>query len=134
MKDMVLAYGAAALVMAGLDLVWLGLTGDALYRANLSAVMADRLVNLPAAIIFYFLYVGGIVYFGVRPALAGGQWQGALASGFLLGLLCYMTYDLTNLATLKTWSVKVTVLDIAWGSCLSAAASLGGYLAVRMLR
>lgn len=134
MKGLIAAYFSAALVMAGLDLAWLSQTGDALYRANLGVVMAEKLASLPAAVLFYLLYIGGIVYFGVRPGLADGDWKTALIGGLLFGFFCYMTYDLTNLATLRVWSVKVTVIDIAWGCCVSGAASLAGYAAASTIK
>ncbi|MFZ1477824.1 MAG: DUF2177 family protein, partial [Sphingorhabdus sp.] len=61
------------------------------------------------------------------PALASGRWQTALCWGALFGFFCYMTYDLTNHATLKTWSVKVTVLDIIWGTVLTGSAATVGW-------
>ena len=79
------------------------------------------------AITFYVLYILGMVIFAVGPALNSGKWQTALLWGALLGFFCYMTYDLTNHATMKVWSVKVTVLDIIWGTFLTGSASLVGY-------
>ena len=78
---------------------------------------------------FYVLYILGMMIFAVGPALQSGKWQTALLWGALLGFFCYMTYDLTNHATMKVWSVKVTVLDILWGTFLTGSASLVGYLA-----
>jgi uncharacterized membrane protein len=130
---MLAAYLTAALVMAGLDLAWLSQTGDSLYRASLSSVMADK-AYVPAAVAFYLLYILGIVYFGVRPGLANGEWRGALLSGALFGFFCYMTYDLTNMATLKMWSWKVAAIDIAWGCTVTGASALSGYFAASAVR
>ena len=129
----VTAYIAAALVMAGLDLAWLSQTGDSFYRASLSAVMGDK-AYIPAAVAFYLLYIVGIVYFGVRPALADGEWRSALINGALFGFFCYMTYDLTNMATLKVWSMKVAVVDIAWGTFVTGASALAAYYATSFVR
>ena len=79
------------------------------------------------AVIFYLLYILGMMIFAVGPALKNGQWQTALIYGALFGFFCYMTYDLTNYATLKVWSTKVTVLDIIWGTTLTGSASLAGW-------
>jgi uncharacterized membrane protein len=128
MQSMLAAYVAAAFVMAGLDLAWLSRMGDTFYRANLAAVMASK-ANVPAAIAFYLLYIVGIVIFGVRPALATGSWQSALIGGALFGFFCYMTYDLTNLATLKSWSMKVTLIDIGWGCFVTSLSAVAGYWA-----
>ena len=133
MKTHIAAYLAAALVMAGLDLAWLSQTGDSFYRASLSAVMGDK-ANIPAAVAFYLLYIVGIVYFGVRPALEDGDWRSALLNGALFGFFCYMTYDLTNMATLKAWSLKVTLVDIAWGTFVTATSAIAGYFAASAMR
>jgi uncharacterized membrane protein len=74
-----------------------------------------------------------MIWFAVGPALANGRWQTALVQGAILGLLCYATYDLTNFATLKIWSLKVTLLDILWGTVLTGSASLAGYAATNAL-
>ena len=133
MNGTIAAYAAAALVMAGLDLAWLSRMGDGFYRASLSGVMADK-ANIPAAVAFYLLYIIGIVYFGVRPALADGDWRSAIFNGALFGFFCYMTYDLTNMATLKVWSLKVTLVDIAWGCIVTAASAYAGYLAASAVK
>ena len=83
--------------------------------------------RLGPAIVFYLLYILGMMIFAVGPALASGKWQTALIWGALLGFFCYMTYDLTNHATMKVWSTKVTVLDIIWGTVLTGSASVVGY-------
>ena len=131
---MIAAYFGAALAMAGLDLIWLSQLGDRLYRANLNAVMAAKLASYPAAVLFYLIYVAGIVYFAVRPALGTQDWRAAVIGGILFGFFCYMTYDLTNLATLKLWSVKVAIIDILWGCAVTGAAALAGYMAVSLLQ
>jgi uncharacterized membrane protein len=74
------------------------------------------------------MYIAGILWFAVGPALANGRWQTALFNGAILGCLCYATYDLTNLATLKDWPVMVTVIDLIWGSVLAASVSVLTYL------
>jgi uncharacterized membrane protein len=128
MTRLALAYLGAALTMAALDLVWIGFVMRPQFEASIADLLAPK-TNLPAAVLFYLLYVGGIVFFAVAPALKGGGWHSALGLGAMLGLFCYATYDLTNLATLKGWPVQTAALDIAWGIALTAAASAAGYFA-----
>ena len=125
MKNYVLAYIATGLVFAGLDAVWLTLTASRLYRPALQEIMADR-VHVAPALAFYLLYILGLIIFAVAPGLAAGRWSIALLRGALFGLFTYMTYDLTNQATLKVWSVSITMADLCWGTVASAlAAALG---------
>lgn len=127
-----IAYGATALVFFGLDYLWLGTVAKGFYARELGPLMRET-PDFAAAGIFYLFYVAGIVFFAVLPALQSGSWKTALLYGGLLGLLAYGTYDMTNLATLKGWSVKMVVVDMAWGAALTATAALAGYLAVRTL-
>jgi uncharacterized membrane protein len=90
--------------------------------------MADT-PNMPAAVAFYLVYIFGVLFFAVRPALAAGDWRVGLLNGALFGFFAYATYDLTNLATLKGWSLPVSLVDIAWGAVLSAIAASAGSLA-----
>jgi len=129
----VIAYGASALVMAGLDFVWLSAMANPLYRRHLGAVMADN-PDMKAAVAFYVVYLFGILYFAVRPALAAADWRAAALNGALFGFFAYATYDLTNLATLKAWSLPVSLIDMAWGAALTAAASTAGALAAFRIR
>ena len=105
-----------------IDMVWLGLAAKSFYRRHLGALMAPKVV-CPAAILFYLLFIAGLIVFAVRPALAAGAPVRALVLGALLGLIAYATYDLTNLATLKDWPVVVTVVDLVWGTALGGAVS-----------
>jgi uncharacterized membrane protein len=132
MKAYPIAYVAAALVMLGLDSVWLTLTANRLYRPLIGELMLDGFRPAPA-IAFYALYLVGIVVFAIRPAFATGRWTTALTSGALFGLLAYGTYDLTNQATLKIWSTTLTLADMAWGSVLTALAASAGYWAAARL-
>lgn len=126
-----IAYGVAALVMAGLDYLWLTNTVGPLYHRHLGAVMAD-VPDMRAAVAFYLVYIGGILFFAVRPALASGDWKTALLHGALFGFFAYATYDLTNLATLKSWSLPVSLIDMAWGTVLTGAAgAIAAFVALR---
>jgi uncharacterized membrane protein len=92
--------------------------------------LADK-PRLGAAAVFYLLYIGGIVFFAGVPAQRDGNWTIAALHGGLLGLVCYATYDLTNQATLRDWSVRITVADMAWGAALTAVAATVAYFATR---
>ncbi len=126
-----IAYGAAALVMGGLDYLWLTNMVEPLYHRHLAAVMADT-PDMRAAVAFYLVYIAGILFFAVRPALASGDWKTALLHGALFGFFAYATYDLTNLATLRQWSLPVSLIDMAWGAVLTGTtASVATIAALR---
>lgn len=115
------------LAFLGIDAVWLGLVAPKFYRSNIGHLLADK-PNLVAAGVFYLLNIVGILVFAVLPALNKNDPKSALIMGGLYGLFTYATYDLTNLATLKDWPLKVTLVDIVWGTVLSAAVAYVGYL------
>jgi uncharacterized membrane protein len=128
-----LAYVATGISFAALDAVWLSLMTSRLYRPVLQDIMAAR-VRIAPAIAFYLLYILGLIIFAVAPGLTAGRWSTALWRGALFGLFTYMTYDLTNQATLKTWSTAVTAADLGWGMVASAAAATIGVLVTLALR
>jgi uncharacterized membrane protein len=128
MKKFIIAYVAALVVMFALDFIWLSLTGERLYRRVLGDMLLDSFRVVPA-VLFYVLYVVGVVIFAVAPALTSHAWPEALVRGALFGFFAYMTYDLTNQATLKNWSITVTLADMAWGAALTATGATAGYLA-----
>jgi len=115
-------YGIAFVLFLVIDLVWLGFIAKNLYQKQLGHLMADN-VNWVAAIIFYLLFIGGLVFFAISPAVSEGVWTKALLLGALLGFLTYATYDLTNLATLKDWPIQITLIDLTWGTFLGASVS-----------
>ncbi len=120
-----LTYLATFVTMLAIDSVWLALTAGPLYRANLGDLLADGFRPVPA-ILFYVLYVLGIMIF-VAPSSDAPRDFGRIALfGALFGIFCYATYDLTNQATMRTWSTTVTVADIAWGAVLTAVGSTAG--------
>ena len=127
-----IAFAATALVMAGLDFIWLTSMSEPFYRRLLGHLMAPS-PNMTAAVVFYLLYIAGILIFAVRPALVSGDWRQALMQGAALGLVAYATYDLTNLATLKDWPLSVTLVDMAWGAFLTGLAASAGALAALKL-
>jgi uncharacterized membrane protein len=128
----VVAYIAAAVVFLGLDAVWLSRIALGLYRQELGPLLREK-PNLPIAGAFYLLYVAGIVILAIVPALGEGGWTRALLMGAVLGLVAYGTYDITNLSTLKGWSARLALIDIAWGTGLTAVSATIGWWAVRLI-
>lgn len=134
MRDNLIAYAATAITLVALDFAWLSLMMGPIYQKTLGPILADP-VNYAPAVVFYLIYAAGVVFFAVRPALDSGNWSDAALRGAALGLLAYATYDLTNLATIKIWSLKVSLLDIAWGTILTgAAASVAALAALKLER
>lgn len=121
------AYVATGIAFAVIDSVWLRNAYTKLYQPEIGEMLMKGGFRLGPAIAFYLLYILGMMIFAVGPALTAGRWQVALVQGALLGFFCYMTYDLTNMATLKQWSMKVTILDMIWGTLLTGSASAAGY-------
>ena len=127
----VLPFIASLAAFCAGDFVWLGFVARDFYAARLGALLLPE-PNFAAAIAFYPLYAAGLLVFCVRPALATqSRWRAPLSAAFF-GLVAYGTYDLSNLATLKGWSVTVTFVDIAWGMVVSSVAALAGYTAGRL--
>ncbi len=122
----IIGYIATGISFAVIDSFWLRTMYTRLYQPEIGEILMNGFRLVPA-IIFYLLYILGMMIFAVGPALKAGQWQTALIYGALFGFFCYMTYDLTNYATLKVWSMKVTILDMIWGTVLTGSASLAGW-------
>lgn len=119
----IITYIITLVVLVVLDSVWLFTMGGR-YKEWLGHLFSPT-VNFVPAVIFYFIYVFGLVYFVIAPGLKQGSsmWW-FLLSGALFGLVAYATYDLTNHATMKDWPLVVTLLDIAWGSILTGVSSV----------
>lgn len=127
------AYIATVVVFLGLDAIWLSRVALGMYRRELGSLLLDK-PNLPIAGVFYLLFAVGVVVLAVIPALNAGNWFTALWMGALLGLVAYGTYDVTNLSTLKDWSLTVTLADLAWGTVLTGVSATAGYLVVTWLK
>lgn len=108
-----------------IDMLWLGVVAKDFYRSQLTDFLGP--VNWPAALIFYFLYIIGIIIFAVSPALQSGTIMKALTLGALFGFFAYATYDFTNLATLKDWPLKVVLVDVLWGAVLTGSVASASY-------
>jgi uncharacterized membrane protein len=123
----VIVYLSTLVILLPLDFAFLGTIGRKMYQSHIGDLMLDT-PRLPAAVLFYALFIAGIVVFvnGTRPS----NWSSNLAIGSLFGLFCYSTFALTNMAILKQWQWSLVIPDIAWGMVVTAvAASLGGLLA-----
>jgi len=130
LKTYGIAYVATGLVFLAIDAIWLTIAAQRLYRPLMGEMLLDGF-RLAPAVLFYLIYIAGIVVFAIAPALAGGQWTTATLYGAFLGLFAYATYDLTNQATLRNWPLAVTIVDICWGTCLTAFAATAGFLITR---
>ena len=119
-------YLATLVVFFAIDIVWLGLVARSFYQAQIGVLLAPN-TNWAAAVIFYLLFLLGILVFVVIPGLKEGSARRTLLHGALFGLITYATYDLTNLATLKDWPVLLTIVDLFWGTILSAVVSFASY-------
>jgi uncharacterized membrane protein len=118
-------------VFLAIDMVWLGVVAKGFYQTNLASFLGP--VHWVAAIIFYLIFIIGILIFAVAPALEVGSLVRALVLGALFGFFAYATYDLTNLATLKDWPLNVTLIDMVWGAVLSGSVSVISYSIARYL-
>ena len=120
------AYLVTLTIFVLIDLVWLGFVAKDFYRTSIGHLMGSGF-NVPAALAFYLIFVAGLLFFAVNPALEAGDWHKAAYLGAAFGFFAYATYDLTNLATLKDWPLNLTLADIAWGTVLSSIAATIGY-------
>ena len=101
------------------DFLWLGVLAKGLYQKEIGFLMTDK-IRWGAAVLFYLIYILGLVVFAIQPSIKSGNIYAALALGGFFGFVCYATYDLTNLATLKGWPVKIVIYDLIWGAFISA--------------
>lgn len=119
-------------VFFAIDLLWLGVVAKHFYQNSLAHLLSTT-VNWPAALLFYGLYIVGIILFAVKPGLEAGALAKAAQWGALFGFFTYATYDLTNLATLRDWPLKVVVVDVLWGTLLCTLVASGSFLVGRWL-
>ena len=108
-----------------IDMIWLGLVATKFYKSQIGFLLGP--VNWPAAIIFYLLYIVGIIVFAIYPALQADSFARAVILGAAFGFFAYATYDLTNLSTLKDWPILLTVVDIIWGTVLTASVAAASF-------
>ena len=130
--QLAIAYGATLCVFLAIDALWLAVLMKPVYAAALGPLLADSPRWAPA-VLFYLLYVAGLLVFAILPGLRARRGRTAAALGALLGLLAYGTYDLSNYATLRDWPLGLTAIDMAWGAVLSAVSATAGYLSASRL-
>jgi len=125
-------YLIAFVVFFVIDIIWLSLIAKDLYARYLGYLMAEN-VRWIAAIVFYLLFIAGLVVFVIQPAVLSGSWSEALVRGLFFGLVTYATYDLTNLATVRDWPLLITAVDLVWGTFLGGSVSLITFFVSRLL-
>ena len=128
--DFLKAYLVSFIIFLVVDAVWLTLVAPKFYKSQIGHLMSDT-PNLIAALVFYLIFIVGIVYFVLQPALETHDFTKLIISAVLFGFITYATYDLTNLATLKDWPIKVTIVDLIWGTSLSSIVSILSYLVLK---
>ncbi len=131
MRNIVITYLTVLVVLTAVDLLWLGLVALDFYRKEIGALMLER-PRLEVAVLFYMLCAAGITILAVQPALTAGDWTKAVFLGAVFGLCAYGTYDLTNLATLQRWSLRLAIVDMAWGTILVSFTSTVGFVVGRL--
>jgi uncharacterized membrane protein len=109
-------------IFFAIDMLWLGVIARNFYRVEMGGLLRTDF-NWTAAIIFYFIFLCGLVAFVIQPAVERADWHHALIWGAFFGFCTYATYDLTNLATLQGWTLRLTLVDILWGTVLAASVS-----------
>ena len=127
----VIAYLATLVVFAIVDTLWLGVVARPFYQAELGDLLAPE-VKIWAAVLFYVVYSAGIVVFAVQPAIRAESLVTAVVMGALFSFFAYGTYDLTNLATLRDWPLRMSIVDIAWGTFITGMTATAAAYAVRL--
>jgi len=132
MLRLVATYFATALAVLALDIVWLTQFGPKVYFPTLDPV-ALPMARIGPAAVFYFVYIAGILALAIWPT-RDKPLRATTLTGAMLGGLCYATYDLTNQATLKVWATQITLIDISWGTFLTAVGATAGGLVIRRMK
>jgi uncharacterized membrane protein len=125
-------YAVAAVVFTVLDLIWLGTVAEDTYARHLGDLLAPS-PNVGAAFVFYAIFIAGLLYFVIHPAVAAGSWRRALGAGGFFGFVTYATWDLTNLAVLRDFPAALVPIDLAWGTFLAATVSVTTYAVAQRL-
>ncbi|MBI3494843.1 DUF2177 family protein [Candidatus Saccharibacteria bacterium] len=130
MSDFIIRFVVAGALFAIIDGIWLSFVANKFYRSQIGPLLLDK-PNLPAAIAFYLVFLVGLVVFVINPAIQSNDWKVALGLGALFGFVTYATYDLTNLATLKGYPLTLTLVDLAWGTVLTASVSAAAFFVLQ---
>ena len=129
---LIYSYLLTTLVFFAIDIAWIGGFAKKFYWGNMGSLLKDD-INWAAALIFYLLYIVGIFVFAIMPAVKTDSVQHAIIYGALFGFFCYATYDLTNLATMKGFPMKVAIVDMIWGTVLTGLVSTSGFFITRWI-
>jgi uncharacterized membrane protein len=121
------AYVVTLVIFLSIDAVWLGTMANLLYKPTLGDILLPKFSPAPA-IFFYLIFIVGILIFAIAPAMKDGQWTTALIYGALFGFFSYGVYDFTNMATLRNWSLTITLADLCWGTVLTGTSASLGYI------
>jgi uncharacterized membrane protein len=132
MTKTIITYAITLIAFVAIDLVWLGWLARATYMSEMGDLLRKQ-PNLVAAVIFYAVYAAGLMFFAISPGLKSGSLVYTIGLAAALGFVAYGTYDLTNLSVMNGFSVKIAVIDLVWGTCLSAIASAVTFLIVSKL-
>lgn len=124
--EYLLSYIAALVLFILIDLVWIKMIMRPIFERSIGSIMLPD-PHMGAALAFFVLYQAGLLYFAVIPAAEAGSWTIAALHGGLLGIIAYGTYETTNLATLKGWTLKMAIVDVGWGASLSAIIATVGF-------
>ncbi len=122
-------FGVTFVVFMGIDLIWLGFVAKNIYAKYLGYLMAPK-VNWLAALVFYVIFIVGILYFVIAPSLVDRDLSQLVMRAMLFGFITYATYDLTNLATVRDWPITITIIDLIWGTTLSTSVSVISYFII----
>ena len=132
MLKYLVAIVATGIVFMLMDLGWISQMLPRLYKPDIGPLLADKPSVAPAAA-FYLIYIAGVTVFAIAPGLAAGSWAKTAGLAALMGLVAYATYDLTNQATLRLWSLRVSVWDMGWGVFATTVAASAGFWAARLV-
>lgn len=127
MSDFIIRFVVAGVIFALIDAVWLSLVANKFYKSQIGGLLLEK-PNFVAAVLFYVIFLIGLVVFVLSPSIAAQDWTWALGLGALFGFVTYATYDLTNLSTLKGFTVKLVIVDMAWGTLVSSVVSVSAYM------
>ena len=134
MMQYLAAFFVAAIIFGVLDALWLNNVAVGMYRSTVGNLMADELRMAPA-LVFYLIYLFGMLWFAIRPGLTSGQWTSALVNGAFLGFVAYATFDFTSQAVFKGWTWKLSIIDIAWGTFATGVTSAAtAWLVLRFVK
>ena len=132
MLKYLVAIVATGIVFMLMDLGWISQMLPRLYRPDIGPLLADK-PNVAPAAAFYLIYMAGVSVLAIAPGLAAGSWAKTAGLAALMGLVAYSTYDLTNQATLRLWSLRVSLWDMAWGVFATTVSASAGFWAARLV-